>query len=762
MPDYTFHTLSSTDFEKLSRDLLQKKLELTLESFKPGRDQGVDLRYSRPAEGEKIIVQAKHWRESGFAKLYSHLKTKELPKIRKLKPSRYILATSVPFSKAEKDKLFDLLKPFVLSTGDILGKDDLNGLLGEYSEVESSHVKLWASSAEIIMRIVANAEKGRSDFTAERIMRDVSLYVPNKKYGEAVDILNEHQFLIVIGEPGIGKTVLARMIIAQLLKDGYELVKIQSDVAEGEKVWSNEARQVFWFDDFLGANYLALAEQKNSDSALTGFIERVTQDPKKRIILTSRTSVLRQAAAESQALGKPALDCARHEVKIESYDTYDKALILYNHLYFLGIDEEYLEKVRGDKNYWRIIRHRNFNPRLIEFITDPYRVGDIAPEKYMEFVLASLDNPQEVWRHPYTQQLDHYSQMLLQTLFSLGDRIEGSVLRDAFEARVDYEIRTGGFTREANAFDTRLHILLGGFLRSELDAQTGRHHFSFFNPSLGDFFLHDLNQHPGEKWRIISAVRYTSQLRRFMFSDNGYLGFEGADSRRLLKLLREKEDELVAEDGCPHIDLLEFYYLAFPSGDTDEDMARQLSSVDFNLASPLQASQLSRILDASFATAPVESVVNDRWEEIIKYLFESATDRDDLDKILELFEAYEKDFAAYIVDPSKKSIVEESVRRYLKDMLEQLSGFDGMTEAHEIELAIEETYASELEYSRRFGLGVLPELRRIRDIDPESVAEENTEQAQIDDYLADAYKEESRFEGWSEREMNQQVDELFG
>lgn len=76
MPRYDFRSLSSQDFEELSRDLLQAEWNVALEAFKTGRDGGIDLRYA-PAERGKTIIQCKHYIESGFAKLLSHLQDNE-------------------------------------------------------------------------------------------------------------------------------------------------------------------------------------------------------------------------------------------------------------------------------------------------------------------------------------------------------------------------------------------------------------------------------------------------------------------------------------------------------------------------------------------------------------------------------------------------------------------------------------------------------------------------------------------------------------
>ncbi|HEX2955523.1 MAG TPA: hypothetical protein VHO70_01755 [Chitinispirillaceae bacterium] len=42
------------DFELLVRDLLQKEFSLTFETFKSGKDQGIDIRFL-PAKGIDII-----------------------------------------------------------------------------------------------------------------------------------------------------------------------------------------------------------------------------------------------------------------------------------------------------------------------------------------------------------------------------------------------------------------------------------------------------------------------------------------------------------------------------------------------------------------------------------------------------------------------------------------------------------------------------------------------------------------------------------
>src|SRR5882724_9095867 len=151
MPQYDFKSISPIDFEILVRDLLQKELKITLESFKAGRDAGIDFRYSRGTG--TLIVQCKHYAESTYATLLSTVK-RESDKVHKLNPKRYILATSLGLTPQQKSELENVLHPFVRTPGDIFSRDDLNNLLALFPEVERHTPKLWLSSTAVFEEIL--------------------------------------------------------------------------------------------------------------------------------------------------------------------------------------------------------------------------------------------------------------------------------------------------------------------------------------------------------------------------------------------------------------------------------------------------------------------------------------------------------------------------------------------------------------------------------------------------------------------------------
>lgn len=764
MPDYNFQTLNDREFEKLTRDLLQEELELTFESFKPGRDGGIDLRHVSPKEDATIVVQAKHWPRSDFKRLFNHLKKDELKKIKKLNPSRYILVTSVEFNPDDKDKIKELLSPYVLSTADIYGRDDVNGLLGKFSDIETGHSKLWLSSVPVLRRIIDNGIRGRSEFEASKIEKNLSLYVPNQKYSDSLKILNDERFLVIIGEPGIGKTVLARMLVYQLLGDGYKLITVNERVSEAEDLWDPGVKQVFYFDDFLGANYLELAQKQNSDSALVDFITRVKNDPLKRLILTSRTTVLNHAAQVYPRLESPIINLAKHEVKIENYSKLDRAHILYNHLYFLGLPNEYLEKVKEDKNYWKIINHDNYNPRLIEFISDPMRLEGIDPEYYVQFIQDKLDNPIDIWQHPYQHQTDDYCKFLLQTLFSLGEDVDEQDLKKAFNARLDYEIENNGFKRESDVFALRVKDLLGGFIIAN------RHGseliFNFFNPSIVDFLVNMLNKNTEEKWRVLESIVFTDQLNaQFSYNDPEYLAFSKSEILRLKKILSNKEGGLVnTNGGSPQIELLVFYGLAFPSGEFDIDCARLVGDIEFDAANISQAQSLILALKTLHKSTKTKKVSKKRWREAIDFLFTACWRKSDLDAILEIFELYEEKYDVYISNENSKTLVERSLNKHWNDQIDDIESGEDVSmfsEVWEVESYLEDTYTDGVKYNKKFGFSQMNVMNLFDHVDPDAVAETARERFQAEDFMDDYQKEEYKIQHHEERSVEDEINELF-
>ncbi|TCV46102.1 restriction endonuclease [Agrobacterium tumefaciens] len=504
MSDYDFHQLSPYDFEIITRDLLQARDGFLLESFKTGRDGGIDFRHASAARG-KIIVQCKHYQATGIDGLLTSLR-KEVPKVVALNPDRYIVVTSLGLTPGNKKDIEAIFGTFTKSTHDIVGRDDLNNYLALYKHIETAHYKLWLASTNVLQAVLHNAEKTRSDFEVQRIHKNLKKYVQSDAYKTARDILDEHNVLIISCQPGVGKTTLAEMLMYERLEKGAQPIVVNSDIDEARKQFNIEVPQVFYYDDFLGASFLGQQSAfvgKNHDRDLISFIEMVSASKTSRLILTTREHILQQAMVMSERVSGAGLIDRRCVLDIRDYSLPQKARILYNHIYFSDLPREYRDQLLADAFYKKIINHGKFNPRLVEWLSSYSRVKSVAPDKYQAFVLSLLDNPAQIWLHAYNEQLSDASRSMLLALHSMGGTgINDAVLR-SFHSLNERRSQKYNYSRRANDQLRSMRELTDAFVGS---TGTSMH---YINPSVGDLMNHVIREQPENGIDIVaSAIRF--------------------------------------------------------------------------------------------------------------------------------------------------------------------------------------------------------------------------------------------------------------
>lgn len=505
MSNYDFHSLSSQDFEELARDLLQKEWNVHIESFKEGKDQGIDLRHSSLNRGSTII-QCKHYIGSGFKALVRDLKKKEVSKVKHLSPRRYVLVTSVALTPLNKTEIRRILDPFIITPTDIIGQNDLNNLLSKYPDIETKHFKLWLTSKAVLERVLKNAISVQSDFKIDKITRKLPLYVHTSSLQSALKILEENRFLIISGIPGIGKTTLAEILLYIHLELGYAPIQVTENIKEAFDLYYPNTNQIFYYDDFLGQTMLHDRFGKNEDAAIIEFIDLVRTHKKSFFIMTTREYILQSANLRYEKIAIGGLDAAKYILKLSDYSKRDKARILYNHLYFSDLPAPYIYELLNDKFYLEVIDHQNFSPRIIEWMANMQHLQNISVGEYKPFFKRTLDRPQKLWAHAFDNQIEVASQILLLSLYSLGSKAHIDILRDSFLSTQKAFLERYNLQASPKDFPFALKELEGTFTVTKQKA------VEFHNPSVKDFLELKLSEEPIYIEMLLSSALYFRQV----------------------------------------------------------------------------------------------------------------------------------------------------------------------------------------------------------------------------------------------------------
>jgi hypothetical protein len=158
----------------------------------------------------------------------------------------------------------------------------------------------------------------------------------------------------------------------------------------------------------------------------------------------------------------------------------------------------------------QIISHRNYNPRLIRYITDSDRITNCTAQQYWPHAKELLDNPAKVWENPFEAQHDDFGRALI-LLVTLNARpIAQGELAESYARYIAHP--------DAKAMQGRRDYLqsvrhLAGSMLTRVVAGGKEPVLNLFNPSIGDFVLHRYASDLPSLRAGFSSLRSTASLR---------------------------------------------------------------------------------------------------------------------------------------------------------------------------------------------------------------------------------------------------------
>lgn len=678
--DINFNAIDDFDFENLVIQILneeekEKGSDITYRSFKKGKDRGVDFRYSTCENENYIIGQAKHYYNSKFSDLRNSIlgsrsKKGEYEKIKDLKPYKYIFATSMSLTLGQVDKVFEWLHPYCRSKNDIIHRGDIEIYLVKYKKIYENNFKLWMGSYHSLKKLFAYQDEARYELDKEYLVQNIKKYSFPSFFNTALKIIKESPGIIISGDPGVGKTALAEMLMYKLILDGYDLVYVESDIDYAIKQLDKKERKVFYFDDFLGANEHEHKRLISFESLIAKFLHQCFKYDNIKLIITSRNYLLGKAIEKYRKLSK----------SIEKL----KVLELDDKLFLKEDKKAILRKILGTKfssneeNY--IINHNNFNCRLLETLANKNETVSRAK------VIRSFSNPAEVWKEVYERDMAWYKRIILDTLYTFedfgGPRLEN--FYKAFTQRYKYEVSKNNRTPSESHYEDIIRSVDGNFVRI-YDYHGQGLKISFANPSLKDYISKRMEEDEFTYESTINSIVYYEQIlwhNHIKLNGNLFKHYVPKKFTYLLDRILNNELDCLHDSSDwfdkSHIcQYFRIYTLISICGNLEfeEKYYERVGNYNINVLKCFSNYRIVVLLGTFCEVPQYYDIVKKNADFILVTLIEKVADFSDLTMLVEFREKYLENYS--LTETLKEAIettseIEWIIESYLEDQVDEL------------------------------------------------------------------------------------------
>lgn len=486
--DLALHSIGWKAFQDLCSQVCEEVLHRPVEIFREAQDGGQDavflIRSADGAASQVGSVQCKHSSNASQRLKVSDL-TPELEHVDQLvawdQAHTYIFMTSMSVDAPVAAELRKRLHARGVKKAHILGKQYL--------------VRAIRSSARL--RALVPQVYGLGDLSAildQRLLQQtralldhwipkLKVYVPTAAHRKAVNALNEHGVVLLLGNPSTGKSAIGAILSTIASEDMRHTVLNLTSPRDFDAGWNpHDPGRFFWIDDAFGSN--VVREEYVQDWASTFRKVQAAISRGNRFLLTSRRHIYEAAKWRLGQRNLPMFVDGRAIVDVGDLSPSEKGQILYNHITFGDQTQSWK---RGVKPYLEeVAAVSEFLPGIAERLGDPSFTKSLAVTKGE--LLRFMREPKEHLIDTINALDDPLRAALILVYVHQGAMPHNAI--DAAAASVVSELTGVAAPRIRDS----LAELKGSFLRTAV--VVGAETWSFAHPTIADALTSILRERP--------------------------------------------------------------------------------------------------------------------------------------------------------------------------------------------------------------------------------------------------------------------------
>jgi len=374
--DFQLHTMGWQSFQDLSCVIAEVEYKRPVSRLAKVKDEGRDGFFYglpekplQPSDERQTTLQAKHFSKANASLTVSSI-SDDLAKVDALvkdgRADGYILLSNGSLSEKNRKLIFNELRNRGVTAPYVFGKEWVEAKILEHHRVRALVPRVYG------LGDLSWIADGRALDQAKAIIaamgRDLRCYVPTKSHQDAVDALSTFRFVLLLGDPAVGKSsIAAALSVAATDDDEVEVFFVRSP-EEFLEHWDPEvSNRLFWIDDAFGSIQYKPEVMDRWNKALVSF--RSATDRGNRFVMTSRNYIWYQAQRDlKKGVFSPLRD-GKVIVDVENLTLGEKERILYNHLKYGGQDKSVLRKLIPFLE--RLVKSKHFRPEMARRLGDP-------------------------------------------------------------------------------------------------------------------------------------------------------------------------------------------------------------------------------------------------------------------------------------------------------------------------------------------------------------------------------------------------------